>query len=739
MKTTPPPIDRRKMGEHARKVVEQARVISASGRWLLAAPGQLQQAVRSQIDVLNREQTGAKLANVPTADLRKIVGRDVRLGILEQAGYDTVAKIRGASHHQMLGVPGVGARTIEEVKAAADLLAQKIASETRFRFDPDRKDSRQTRLLATLAAQRSAEAAAGALREPVRRYEHQMFPLLAGAENAGSRWTMFWSGRQRKTEAMSALVSLEAVVYGFETRSLVQSIDDALARCDPARRDPEELWREFKADAAAYNTAVAKITGSDTADAEALEDFISAELRQKIEAVPFDASLLKSTLRMYQLFGAKYAIHQERAVLGDEMGLGKTIQALAVCAHLAAKGQRRFLVVCPASVQANWIAEIKRHTHLNSFSLHGPASAREAQARQWLKRGGVAVTTFDTLIRLEVFRARPDVEPALLVVDEAHYVKNPVAKRSGAVSEMSRRSQRTLFLSGTPMENRVEEFKNLVSYLRPRLADRIDAGETIAGAKAFRRQVAPVYLRRNQEDVLTELPDKIEVEDWVGLDETSQDRYRSEVQARNLMGMRRAASAMPGSEKLERLADLVEEAGAEGRKVIVFSYFLDVLEAAVKRLGPVAVGPITGKVAVGARQDLIDEFTRVDGPAALLSQIDAGGVGLNIQAASVVVICEPQWKPSTEQQAIARAHRMGQVRKVQVHRLLAKDCVDERIREIQEDKVLLFEHYARRSEAKDVDSMAIDTGYARPAPLDNDSIPVEQRIIVAERIRLGLD
>src|SRR5690606_28373888 len=128
---------------------------------------------------------------------------------------------------------------------------------------------------------------------------------------------------------------------------LAQSIDDALERCDPDRHDPDELWREFEQDAAAYNTAVAKITGTDAADAEALEDFIGAELRQRINAVPLDASLLKTSLRMYQIFGAKYAIHQERSIIGDEMGLGKTIQALAVCAHLAAKGQRRFLVVCP--------------------------------------------------------------------------------------------------------------------------------------------------------------------------------------------------------------------------------------------------------------------------------------------------------------------------------------------------------------------------------------------------------
>jgi SNF2 family DNA or RNA helicase len=196
---------------------------------------------------------------------------------------------------------------------------------------------------------------------------------------------------------------------------------------------------------------------------------------------------------------------------------------------------------------------------------------------------------------------------------------------------------------------------------------------------------------------------------------------------------------MPGSAKLERLVELVDEAGAEGQKLIVFSYFLDVLGAVQERLGPRTLGPITGRVPAAKRQNMIEEFTRREGPAVLLAQIEAGGVGLNIQAASVVVIAEPQWKPSVEQQAIARAHRMGQIRRVQVHRLLAKDGVDERIREVQEHKQLLFDHYARQSDAKATDGMATDTGIARPAPLDDDSIPLEQRIIVAERVRLGLD
>ena len=136
--------------------------------------------------------------------------------------------------------------------------------------------------------------------------------------------------------------------------------------------------------------------------------------------------------------------------------------------------------------------------------------------------------------------------------------------------------------------------------------------------------------------------------------------------------------------QLRRLAEITEEATQNGRKVVVFSYFRDGLSTVTQALGAMAVGPITGDVPPTRRQDLIDEFTARQSPSVLVAQIQAGGVGLNIQAASVVIITEPQWNPAIEDQAIARAHRMGQVRRVDVHRLLAEDSVDQRILEILE-------------------------------------------------------
>jgi SNF2 family DNA or RNA helicase len=461
---------------------------------------------------------------------------------------------------------------------------------------------------------------------------------------------------------------------------------------DPASYRPDRLWAGYLADTASVNTDLANLRTEQEADATG--GFIPKELRQRITALPLDTTLMTSRLRRYQVFGAQYAIHQERSMLGDEMGLGKTVQALAVLAHLAARGQRRFLVVCPASVQVNWLKEIDRHTRLSAHSLHG--ADRDRTARRWLADGGVAVTTFGTLGRLA--RKVRTAEVAMLIVDEAHYIKNPSARRTELVAEVARAGQRTLFLTGTPMENRVREFRALIQHLQPWLAELVDSTD----AKAFRRAVAPVYLRRNQEDVLDELPDKIDVEDWVQLSERDEAEYLAAVRSRNLMAMRQAAYASKRPAKLERLVEIVDEAAQDGMKVVVFSFFLGVLNTVSSALRRSVVGSITGAVPPTERQRLIDDFSLRRGHAVLLSQIEAGGIGLNIQAASVIIITEPQWKPSTEDQAVARAHRMGQARRVQVHRLLAKDSVDERIREIQQGKRLLFDEYARKSDTKDL-------------------------------------
>jgi SNF2 family DNA or RNA helicase len=226
------------------------------------------------------------------------------------------------------------------------------------------------------------------------------------------------------------------------------------------------------------------------------------------------------------------------------------------------------------------------------------------------------------------------------------------------------------------------------------------------------------------------------VEDWLDLGPQDGALYRQAVASGNFMAMRRAA-ILPGkpeeSSKLARLLDIVEEARAEGLKIVVFSYFRDVLDVIRGVLPEPVFGPLTGSVSASGRFDLVKEFSECAGPAVLVSQIQAGGVGLNIQAASIVVIVEPQWKPSTEEQAIARCHRMGQLRRVQVHRLLTRHSVDERMIELLRRKAKDFDEVARPSVIKETSSSA--TAAHSEAEV-NELVEALQRSSEADIIRL---
>jgi SNF2 family DNA or RNA helicase len=198
----------------------------------------------------------------------------------------------------------------------------------------------------------------------------------------------------------------------------------------------------------------------------------------------------------------------------------------------------------------------------------------------------------------------------------------------------------------------------------------------------------------------------------------------------NFMAMRRAAyTDTEKSAKLQRLRELVAEAADNGVKVVVFSYFRDVLAAVEQALEKGVFGPISGSVPAARRQQLVDDFTQASGHAVLLSQIEAGGVGLNLQAASLVILCEPQVKPTVEHQAVARVHRMGQIRTVQVHRMLATDSVDDRLLTILKNKDRLFDAFARRSALAD----------ATPDAIDISDASLARRIVEEEQRRLATE
>lgn len=375
--------------------------------------------------------------------------------------------------------------------------------------------------------------------------------------------------------------------------------------------------------------------------------------------------------------------------------------------------------------------EVDARSELPIIKIHG--EDHKASLQRWIESSGIGITTFDTL---KSFQLTENQILALnvdtVIVDEAHYIKNVSTGRTQTIAKWLERSPNVIFLTGTPLENRVDEFVALAKLLDPKMGNQLSRVAMAASPESFRRAVAPIYLRRNTEEVLKELPELIEVVEyctWEGVDKQS---YIKAVAEGNFMAMRRAAFAPLADmqpSKLERLLELVTESFESGQKVIIFSYFRSVIEQVMQVLGERAIGPITGSVSSTQRQNIVDTFQSSPVPLALVGQIQAAGTGLNIQAASVVILCEPQIKPSLEVQAIARAHRMGQIRKIQVHRLILPESVDEQMLVMLAHKQTQFDNYAR-------DSVLANTATDAKGTSEESMAKV---IVMDERRRLGLD
>jgi SNF2 family DNA or RNA helicase len=699
-----------------RGLLERARRLLGDAKGLVAEHERAIQAVRDALEPLRGRQAVAELAAMPVSRLKDVTSGRVRIGALQDAGYATVLSVLEASPYELEQVQGVGRQTRVQAKQAAERIARATRRACTVHIDVDDRGEETTRLLVALYRLVEAGPDLPRARRVADSTVRELNELLPQARPLGSWWRRLLSGSARRERAAEAVRRVAELLAGeTETRLLVAQATTDLLRPAP---DGALAWIDFEIRAADYYNLLAELSASAPSDRSAAEGFLPDDLAERVRAQELDDSLRRVSLRGYQAFGARFALAQRRVILGDDMGLGKTIQAIAALAHLHARGTSHSLVVCPASVLVNWLREIETRSALRAYRLHG--DQRALAYDEWRERGGVAVTTFDGLRTLG--GGAPEV--GMLVVDEAHYVKNPQAQRSKAVAAWCKRAGSVLFMTGTPMENRIEEFKTLVEYLRPGLARKIQ----VRGAHEFRRAVAPVYLRRNQPDVVTELPDLVRQDEWEEFSTADAEAYRAAVESGNFMTMRRAAYAVPEkSAKLERLRELVDEAAEAQLKVVVFSYFRDVLAAVADAIGSPVFGPIDGGLAPDRRQEVVDAFTQARGHAVLIAQIQTGGVGLNLQAASVVIICEPQVKPTMESQAVARAHRMGQVRRVQVHRLLTPDSMDERLLDIMHRKATLFDAYARRSHLAE----------STPDAIDVSEEALAERIVREERERLA--
>ncbi|WP_125571716.1 DEAD/DEAH box helicase [Lacticaseibacillus songhuajiangensis] len=471
---------------------------------------------------------------------------------------------------------------------------------------------------------------------------------------------------------------------------------------------------------------------------------IPKTLADNVNATPINIAGFKSVLRGWQKFGAKYILSQHKALLGDEMGLGKTVQALAAITDRANAGYTHFLVVCPSSIIINWEREVAKHTSMHTINLRGNKETRDAKLVEWAQTGGIGICNYESVWRLDKEILFSHTQ--FLVADEAHLVKNPGRKRSDFVTSLAEKTPYALFMTGTALENHVEDMINLIVPLYPKIlkilgleglskesradnfsrylrSKRLDHADSLV----FRKAIAPVYLRRNRNEVLNELPPLTQVEEWSDFSDSQMTLYKTAVEEQGFMAMRRVAWEGPQANeipKLVRLKELCSDASKNGEKVLIFSFFKNVLSTIYQSMPDIAIPPITGAISTIDRQARIDEFVDSTEKFVLPAQIDTLGYGLNLQTASIVVLAEPQFKPSTEAQAISRAYRMGQTKNVRVIRLLTENSVDELMMNLLQSKSKLFDAFARDSAMADSSALAKDKSEQN---LVNTIIASEQR------------
>jgi SNF2 family DNA or RNA helicase len=443
---------------------------------------------------------------------------------------------------------------------------------------------------------------------------------------------------------------------------------------------------------------------------------------------PLDG-VLKAQLLPYQVRGALFAACRGRVVLADDMGLGKTVQALAAAELLRRwKGIERVLVIAPASVKYQWKTEIEKFTDLSAQVIDGPLPQR---TKQYQSPAFFNLTSYELVLKdLErIHELRPD----LVILDEAQRIRNWATATARTIKQL--KSRYAFVLTGTPLENKLEELYSVVQFVdgrrlgpafrflqEHRVED--EKGKLLGyrGLDVIHEQLEPVLLRRTRQEVLTELPARTDqvlqvpmTEEQAGpyweqndilaslMHKWERQGWLSEIDLRRItcciQNMRMLCNSTflfdqetNHSPKLDEFREIIRDLVLEeDRKVVVFSEYERMTRLAGEELSKLGIGFVSlhGGVVSRQRGALIAKF-RQDPACQVFLSTDAGGVGLNLQAASAVINFEPPWNPARLEQRIGRVHRMGQSQPVQVIHFLTTGSIEERVWETLRLKKALF-------------------------------------------------
>ncbi len=436
---------------------------------------------------------------------------------------------------------------------------------------------------------------------------------------------------------------------------------------------------------------------------------------------------LQSIMRGYQITANKWLRTLSQAgfggILADDMGLGKTLEVISVFAALKEEGAlagTASLIVCPASLVYNWQEEFRKFApEISVTVLAGTAKVRETLLEQQWEHTEVFVTSYDLLKRdIKLYEEK---EFLYEILDEAQYIKNPKSAAAKSVKIISSRER--IALTGTPIENQLSDLWSIFDFLMPgflydydRFRSELETpivknNDQEAGEK-LKNMVSPFILRRLKGDVLKDLPEKLEEIRFAKFEKPQQKLYDAQVQH-----MKNFIATADDSEKIKILAEITKvrqiccdpellfenykgssakrEAALEliqsaidgGHKILLFSQFTSMLELLEEDLKKEKIPyyKITGATEKTERLRLVHDFNKDDTPLFLIS-LKAGGTGLNLTGADVVIHYDPWWNLAAQNQATDRAHRIGQKNKVNVYKLIAKGTIEEKIVELQEAK-----------------------------------------------------
>lgn len=463
------------------------------------------------------------------------VNRDkhgIRVKALRDSGYVTYADILTSSIYQLAAIRGIsedGARIIKRIVSEA---ADKASTTTKLRLSADNRTEDMTRLITAVSQYQQAKPLAEESNRLSQQYSNTIQNALEDIKVSTGTFRWLFASRQTKQNAIESYKLLEETLHS-EYGQTAERLQSGSVAIEALAED--DAWDSFKKHPISYANTLEEIVPGLLGNGDTVYG-LPENLAKEVQEECFFPDGLLCDLRRYQEWGVKYILHQKKALLGDEMGLGKTIQAIATMVSLRNTGATHFIVICPASVIVNWCREIQKFSKLRVIAVHG--LSRESALKDWQRTGGVAVTTYETTA---YFKFPDNFTYSLLVVDEAHYIKNPSTNRSKNTKAIAEHAERLLFMTGTALENKVDEMINLIKLLQPSIAMQISGMKELSSAPQFKETVAPVYYRRRREDVLTELPELSEIKEWCQLSDSEERRYEETVFRKNYNAIRRVS------------------------------------------------------------------------------------------------------------------------------------------------------------------------------------------------------